>query len=239
MVKILVMTQANQLSADLLALTERTKWHFDYVSTATQLVVALEQVSYAAVLWDLRVTNLDTTLATMTLIRPQYQGPILILGDQISAREHRKLAQARVDDVLRLPIDLGLWEALISQKLWVYEHVHLDHNILEQRATPTKNNDVIKVANWVIDLTKVQVTKDQHAISLTPKEFQLLAYLAQHQGQVLSREQLLTGVWGYDDLLTSSRIVDMHMAHLRDKLEDDDQQPQHLLTVRGFGYKLV
>lgn len=239
MVKILVMTQANQLSTDLLALTERTKWQFDYVSTATQLVVALEQVSYAAVLWDLRVTNLDTTLATMTLIRPQYQGPIFVLGDQISAREHRKLSQARVDDVLHLPIDFGLWEALISQKLWVYEHVRLDHNILEQVDAPVENNDVIKVANWEIDLTKVQVTKDQQSISLTPKEFQLLAYLSQHQGQVLSREQLLTGVWGYDDLLTSSRIVDMHMAHLRDKLEDDDQNPEHLLTVRGFGYKLV
>lgn len=239
MASILVMTQSKALSTDLLALTERTKWQFDYVSTATQLVVALEKVSYAAVLWDLRVTNLDTTLATMTLIRPQYQGPIVALGDQISPREHRKLAQARVDEVLKLPIDLGLWEALIRQKLWVYEHVRLDHNILEQVDAPVENNNVIKVADWEIDLTKVQVTKDQQSISLTPKEFQLLAYLSQHQGQVLSREQLLTGVWGYDDLLTSSRIVDMHMAHLRDKLEDDDQNPEHLLTVRGFGYKLV
>ncbi len=53
----------------------------------------------------------------------------------------------------------------------------------------------------------------------------------------MSREQLLNGVWGYD-ILGSSRIVDIHVSHLRDKLEDDSQKPVHLTTVRGFGYKL-
>ena len=59
----------------------------------------------------------------------------------------------------------------------------------------------------------------------------------EHQNQVLSREQLLNGVWGYD-LLGTSRIVDIHISHLRDKLEDDPKQPQWLKTVRGFGYRL-
>ena len=75
-------------------------------------------------------------------------------------------------------------------------------------------------------------------VELTPKEFQLLSYLINHHNQVLSREQLVSGVWGYD-LLASSRIVDIHISHLRDKLEDDPHKPAHLLTVRGFGYKFV
>lgn len=86
-------------------------------------------------------------------------------------------------------------------------------------------------------IKKVRVTKAGQEVSLTRKEFQLLAFLADHQGQVLSREQLLDGVWGYD-ILGSSRIVDIHVSHLRDKLEDDSQKPVHLTTVRGFGYKL-
>lgn len=100
------------------------------------------------------------------------------------------------------------------------------------------NQHQIQIANWAIDKQKVSVTKDHQPVLLTKKEFQLLSYLADHQGQVLSRDQLLSGVWGYVEL-GSSRIVDMHIAHLRDKLEDDDQNPQHLLTVRGFGYKLI
>lgn len=82
------------------------------------------------------------------------------------------------------------------------------------------------------------MTKHGQQIQLTPKEFQLLTYLVNNRGQVLSRDQLVNGVWGYD-LLETSRIVDIHISHLRDKLEDDSQHPVHLLTVRGFGYKLV
>ena len=69
-------------------------------------------------------------------------------------------------------------------------------------------------------------------------EFQLLSYLIDHRNQVLSRDQLVNGVWGYD-ILNTSRIVDIHISHLRDKLEDDPHHPVHLLTVRGFGYKLA
>lgn len=91
---------------------------------------------------------------------------------------------------------------------------------------------------WQINQESYTVTKNGETIALTPKEFQLLSYLVDHQGQVLSRDQLVNGVWGYD-ILDTSRIVDIHISHLRDKLEDDSQHPTHLLTVRGFGYKFV
>ena len=67
------------------------------------------------------------------------------------------------------------------------------------------------------------------------KRRRLLDYLAKHCGQVLSREQLLQGVWGYD-ILGTSRIVDIHISHLRDKLEADPNTPLWIKTNRGFGY---
>ncbi|MBS4174071.1 response regulator transcription factor [Bacillus sp. FJAT-49736] len=74
-------------------------------------------------------------------------------------------------------------------------------------------------------------------LELTPKEFELLLYLAQHSGKVLSRDQLLNAVWDYD-YAGDTRIVDVHISHLREKIELDTKQPQYIKTIRGFGYKM-
>lgn len=75
---------------------------------------------------------------------------------------------------------------------------------------------------------------DQKVI-LTPKEFKLLKYLYDNRNQVISREQLLNGVWNYD-ILGTSRMVDIHISHLRDKIEKDPHHPEWIKTARGFGY---
>ncbi|MCI1856780.1 MAG: response regulator transcription factor [Sporolactobacillus sp.] len=72
---------------------------------------------------------------------------------------------------------------------------------------------------------------------LTPKEFELLVYMMKHKGQVLTREQLLNAVWNYD-FAGDTRIVDVHVSHLRDKIEDAARKPLYIKTVRGLGYKL-
>ncbi len=74
-------------------------------------------------------------------------------------------------------------------------------------------------------------------LELTPKEFELLHYLATNQGKVLSRDQILNAVWNYE-YAGETRIVDVHISHLREKIEKDTKQPQYIKTVRGFGYKL-
>jgi two-component system response regulator RegX3 len=73
-------------------------------------------------------------------------------------------------------------------------------------------------------------------VALTHTEFRLLCELANHPGQVLSRQQLLHRVWEYD--FGDERIVDVHVGRLRQKIEADSRSPQHLVTVRGMGYKL-
>lgn len=75
-------------------------------------------------------------------------------------------------------------------------------------------------------------------VDLTPKEFELLLYLLRHKGQVLGRETLLREVWGYD-FTGDSRTVDVHIQRLRSKIEPDIVIPQHIETIRGFGYRLV
>lgn len=75
-------------------------------------------------------------------------------------------------------------------------------------------------------------------IELTPKEFDLLLFLCKHRGKVLSRQQLLHGVWDYH-FLGDTRIVDVHISHLRDKIEIQARSPEYIVTIRNVGYKLI
>jgi two-component system alkaline phosphatase synthesis response regulator PhoP len=74
-------------------------------------------------------------------------------------------------------------------------------------------------------------------IELTPKEFELLVYLSKNKGRVLTRDQLLSAVWNYD-FAGDTRIVDVHISHLREKIETDTKKPTYIKTIRGLGYKL-
>jgi two-component system, OmpR family, alkaline phosphatase synthesis response regulator PhoP len=89
-----------------------------------------------------------------------------------------------------------------------------------------------------LDVRRTEVTRNGKPVTLSAKEFQLLRYLAEHRGTTVSRETLLSEVWGYGGV-TSSRTVDVHVAWLRQKLEEDSRQPQWILTVHGMGYRLA
>ena len=89
-----------------------------------------------------------------------------------------------------------------------------------------------------VDIRKTEVLRDGEAVVLSAKEFQLLRYFIDHKGETLSRETLLQEVWGYT-AVPYTRTVDVHIAWLRQKLEDDPKQPQWILTIHGMGYKFA
>lgn len=91
---------------------------------------------------------------------------------------------------------------------------------------------------FAIDFTTYTATRDGKAVSMTPKEFEILKFLWQHRNSVVSRDQLLTNVWGYDESI-STRTVDNFILKLRQKIEDDPARPRHIITIHGTGYKLV
>jgi two-component system alkaline phosphatase synthesis response regulator PhoP len=87
-----------------------------------------------------------------------------------------------------------------------------------------------------VDLVGTEATREGKVVNLSAREFQLLRYFIEHRGATLSREELLKQVWGYSaDMYT--RTVDVHVASLRQKLEEDPKQPKFILTVQGLGYK--
>ena len=90
----------------------------------------------------------------------------------------------------------------------------------------------------VIDPEGCRVTKNEKKVELTAREFEILHYLAQNIGRVISRERLYEAVWGEDSFGCDNTIM-VHIRHLREKLEDNPTKPQYIITMKGLGYKLV
>jgi two-component system response regulator MtrA len=105
---------------------------------------------------------------------------------------------------------------------------------LRRNEVPT--NDVVEIADLVIDTAGHVVSREGKAISLTPLEFDLLTALARKPGHVFTREHLLEQVWGYRHA-ADTRLVNVHVQRLRAKIERDPERPEIVVTVRGVGYK--
>jgi DNA-binding response OmpR family regulator len=96
--------------------------------------------------------------------------------------------------------------------------------------------EVVQSGDLTINVRKRTVSRKGQDVSLKPKEFELLSFLARHPGQALTRDQLLNQIWGYD-YAGDTRTVDVHVRWLRLKIEDEPQNPTKLITVRGVGYR--
>ncbi len=95
----------------------------------------------------------------------------------------------------------------------------------------------IEIGDLVILPEQYEVYLNGKLLEFTPKEFELLLYLTKNKGRVLTRDQLLNAVWNYD-FVGDTRIVDVHISHLREKIEKNSKKPQYIKTIRGLGYKL-
>ncbi|MDD9266249.1 response regulator [Paenibacillus sp. GCM10023248] len=115
--------------------------------------------------------------------------------------------------------------------------IHAIHRRIQTLPSTTENTP-ITIGQISIKADQREVTMNGAPVELTPKEFELLLFLCKHRGKVLSRQQLLHGVWDYH-FLGDTRIVDVHISHLRDKIEQNARNPEYIMTIRNVGYKLT
>lgn len=101
----------------------------------------------------------------------------------------------------------------------------------------TFQDERVTFGEIVVDLGRLQVFREGRLVDLTPTEFRLLRFLVLRPDRPLSRSALIEGVWGYDSSIGSGRTVDVHIHHLRSKIEDDPSNPRWIVTMRGIGYK--
>ena len=109
-----------------------------------------------------------------------------------------------------------------------------------QASTPLSDDrlDEVRFGEVTVDFRRYQAHKGGRELTLSPREFHLLEYLCRHRGEVVSREELLDAVWGYN-AIPITRTVDTHVAKLRKKIEDEPSSPRYLVTVHRVGYKFL
>jgi DNA-binding response OmpR family regulator len=178
------------------------------------------------VLLDLRLPDLSG-FEVCRRLRAVSSVPIIIVTAQSDTHDLVAGLEAGADDYVTKPVVPKELAARIRAAL--------------RRSTLRPGSSVPVVQRFGdIELRRTQgiVRKDDHELALTKTEFRLLCEFADHAGAVLSRDQLLERVWGYE-YLGDSRLVDAHVRRLRVKVEDHPDEPRLIVTVRGLGYRLM
>ncbi|WP_082233617.1 response regulator transcription factor [Halobacillus massiliensis] len=191
---------------------------------------ALEKASstkFDLIVLDVMLPEMDGMDVCKELRQKQIHTPILMLTAKDDEFDKVLGLELGADDYLTKPFSPREVVARIKAILR-----RMVREPSEEEASPS-----IKVAELMIYPEQYEATIDGKPLTFTPKEFELLYYLGQNLGRVLSRDQLLSAVWNYD-FAGDTRIVDVHISHLREKIEPDTKKPVYIKTIRGLGYKM-
>ena len=161
---------------------------------------------------------------TLSRVRQISRVPVIMLTAKDAETDKLHGFNLGVDDYVTKPFSFA---ELVARAKAVLNRARV-------KATTSKSQRYVS-GNLVIDIDAHRVTKSGDAVELTPTEFRLLQTLAEHSGRVLTHEQLLEQVWGYDSG-EDTGYIKRYIWYLRRKLEDDPTDPQHIVTERGFGY---
>lgn len=197
--------------------------------------------SFDFIILDLMLPSMDGMDICRRLRQEKIDTPILMLTAKDDELEKIIGLELGADDYMTKPFSPR--EVLARMKAILRRIGSLNTN---ENVEPTKEtklpelNEVkeekVEIGEIIIfpDLYEVQVRGE--IIDITPKEFELLLYMAKRANRILSREQLLNAIWNFD-YAGETRIVDVHISHLREKIEQNTKKPVYIKTVRGFGYK--
>src|SRR5574340_82148 len=205
------------------------------VETAGEGYAALDKARLLhpdLIILDLMLPGLDG-FEVCRILRQEMTTPVLMLTARDDEIDRVVGLEVGADDYLTKPFSMRELMARVKAML---RRVRL---VREETAAATGAANLdhrFTYDDLVIDVSRREVRKKEKVLALKPKEFDLLHFLAQHRGQVLSRELVLEKVWGWE-YIGDSRTVDVHIRWLREKIEDDPAQPQRIITVRGAGYR--
>lgn len=216
--RILVVDDDTRIAASVRRALAYEGYDVDEVHDGVDALVSVRNTRPDAVVLDLMLPGMDGIEVCRRLRSVGEDVPILMLTAKASIDERVDGLDSGADDYLTKP--------------FAHEELLARVRSLLRRHAPTER-ELLTCSDLVIDVHAMEVTRDSGDIELTALEFKLLEYLARNARVVLTRAQILEGVWGLD-VETTSNIVDVYVRYLRQKLGE----PQLIQTVRGVGYVL-
>ena len=187
--------------------------------------LALEK-DYDVILLDLMLPEIDGLEVCKEIRRNEETSDIPVMMITAKGEEFDKVLglELGADDYITKPFSIRELMARVKALL--------------RRSNVKKEENIIKFGDVVVNFKTREVTKGTQNVELTLKEFELLKLLIKNKGNILTRELLLDKIWGYE-YIGETRTVDVHIRHLRKKIESDDKNPQYIQTIRGVGYKFT
>jgi two-component system alkaline phosphatase synthesis response regulator PhoP len=233
---VLVVEDDDAVAAGLVAGLEMVGFRVQHAPTGHEALARVRAEPPDCLVLDLRLPDMHGFDVCRQLRRPEpggatgsapWNGPILILTALHDEVDKVVGLEIGADDYLTKPYSLRELVARIRAILRRTQHV-----------PDPGQAAVLRYGTITVDLARQSVSRAGQPVALTATEFKLLVHLARHPGRVFSRDELLQVVWGHESFVGDERTVDVHMSHLRQKLEEDPAHPRYLLTLRGAGYKL-
>ena len=180
------------------------------------------------IILDLMLPGIDGFEVTRSL-RKEMNVPILMLTARDGEVDRVLGLEIGADDYMTKPFSM---RELLSRVKAMLRRVEM----IKEDARIEQDAKLYRSGNLELDISRHEVRLDGVPLLLKPKEFQLLQYLFEHTGQVLTREMILETVWGWD-FVGGTRTVDVHIRWLRSKIEVDATNPSRIITIRGAGYR--
>jgi len=231
--KILVVDDEISLQETLAYNLKKEGYQVDVASDGPSALDQARQFKPDLIILDIMLPGLDG-FEVCRILRKEMSTPVLMLTARDDEIDRVVGLEVGADDYLAKPFSM---RELVARVKALLRRVRMVRE--EVGSTAAEGASLPKVLTFdtlVIDMTRREVKRDGKVLALKPKEYELLTFLAQHQGQMLTREFILERVWGWD-FVGDSRTVDVHVRWLREKIEVDPSEPVRIVTVRGAGYR--
>jgi Response regulators consisting of a CheY-like receiver domain and a winged-helix DNA-binding domain len=199
----------------------------------TQAVEIALQEKPELIILDIMLPGIDG-FDVCRILRKEMSVPILMLSAKIDEIDKVVGLELGADDYIAKPFSVR--ELMARVRASLRRGQLTEQNNTSKTQDETKQRTILKGHDLELDAVRHNVSLKGAPLVLTPKEFELLAFLMRNKGQVFGREQLMEKVWGYT-FDGSKRTVDVHIRWLRQKIEDNPEKPKILITIIGFGYK--
>ncbi|WP_070120517.1 response regulator transcription factor [Bacillus marinisedimentorum] len=207
------------------------------VETAYDGQQALEYAlknDYDLIVLDLMLPQMDGMDVLKSLRQQKIDTPVLMLTAKDDEFDKVLGLELGADDYMTKPFSPREVTARVKA---ILRRIQPARETAGGTGEPRKNEEDIRIGSLRVLPEFYEAYSGEDQLELTPKEFELLVYLARNLGRVLSRDQLLSSVWNYD-FAGDTRIVDVHISHLREKIEPNSRKPVYIKTIRGLGYKM-